>query len=466
MTRRLLVSYFAVTLVVLLLLEIPLAIVYSQRELERLTAGVERDATVIAAIYEDDLEAGRTLDPAPAERYTARTGGRVVVVDDRGVSLIDTEQPAQRDLSTRPEIATALAGERSTGRRSSATLGTDLLYVAIPVASGVEVHGAVRITLDTAHVDSHIGRFWFVLVQLAVAVLVVMGVVGWLLARSVTRPVRRLNDTALRFSSGDLSVPDHVEDGPPELRQLATTMAMMAQRLDVMLAEQRAFVADASHQLRTPLTGLRLRLENLESRLPQEEALEVEASIEEIVRLSSLVNDLLQLARADRITVTETQDLAAIASDRIDTWSAMADASEVVLRLRGADVPVLVDAIPGAIEQILDNTLDNALKVSSAGGEIVVTLERGSDRHSLTIADRGPGLSAADRERALHRFWRGDTSTPGTGLGLAIADALARGSKGELVLSDAEGGGLAVIVRLPASKSVSPGGPSAGRPRP
>ncbi|MBI4932847.1 MAG: HAMP domain-containing protein [Actinobacteria bacterium] len=454
MTRRLLVSYLAVTLVVLLMLEIPLAIVYSQRELERLTAGVERDATVIAAIYEDDLEAGRTLDTGPAERYTARTGGRVVVVDDRGISLIDTEQPAQRDLSTRPEIATALTGQRTSGRRSSETLGTDLLYVALPVESGTVVHGAVRVTLDTAHVDSHIGRFWFVLVQIAFAVLGVMAIVGWLLARSVTRPVRRLNDAALRFSSGDLSVVEQEEHGPPELRQLASTMAMMAQRLDAMLVEQRAFVADASHQLRTPLTGLRLRLENLESRLPAEEAAEVEASIDEIARLSSLVNDLLQLARADRISTSEVQDLAAIAIDRVDTWGAMAEASGVVLRLRGADAPAMVDAVPGAIEQILDNSFDNALRVSADGGEIVVTIERGPDVHRLTVADHGPGLSAADKERALHRFWRGDTSTPGTGLGLAIAVALARASKGDLELADAEGGGLAVIVRLPASNAI------------
>jgi signal transduction histidine kinase len=455
MTRRLVVSYLAVTLVVLLLLEIPLAVVYSQRELERLTAAVERDANVIAAIYEDDLEAGRTLDPGPAERYTARTGGRVVVVDDRGISLIDTEQPTQRDLSTRPEIAIALSGQRSTGRRASATLGTDLLYVALPVESGTVVHGAVRITLDTAHVDSHIGRFWFVLAQIAVAVLAVMAIVGWLLARSVTRPVRRLNETALRFSSGDLSVVDQVEDGPPELRQLSNTMAMMAQRLDALLAEQRAFVADASHQLRTPLTGLRLRLENLESRLPEAEAAEVEASIDEIARLSSLVNDLLQLARADRISATEAQDLAAIATDRVDTWGAMAEASGVVLRLQGAGSPAMVDAIPGAIEQILDNTLDNALKVSTEGGEIVITIDRGAGVHSLIISDHGPGLSESDKERALHRFWRGDTSTPGTGLGLAIAQALARGSRGELVLTDAEGGGLAVVVRLPASGLVT-----------
>ena len=138
------------------------------------------------------------------------------------------------------------------------------------------------------------------LAQVAVIVLAVMGLVGYFVARSVTRPIRRLNETALRFASGDLTVDEHIDDGPPELRQLARTMSTMARQLDAMLQEQRAFVADASHQLRTPLTGLRLRLENLESRLPDAEAAEVEASIDEITRLSSLVTDLLQLARADR----------------------------------------------------------------------------------------------------------------------------------------------------------------------
>ena len=142
----------------------------------------------------------------------------------------------------------------------------------------------------------------------------------------------------------------------------------------------------------------------------------------------------------------------AIVIDRIDTWGAMAEASGVALELRGAEHPVLVSAAPGAIEQILDNTLDNALAVSPAGTSIVVTIVRGPDTQKLVIADHGPGLSDQDKERALHRFWRGDTSKPGTGLGLAIAQALAVGSGGTLALADAEGGGLEVTLTLPASR--------------
>ena len=450
MTRRLIISYLAVTLVVLLLLELPLAVFYAQRELERLTSAVERDATVVASIYEDDLEAGRTLDPNPALRYEQRTGARVVVVDSRGISLIDTEQPLQRDFSTRPEIATALTGARSVGTRVSETLGTELLYVAIPVASSGVVHGALRLTLDTAEVDANVHRFWWGLAAIGLVVMSAMSLVGWLVARSVTLPLRRLNDTARRFGRGDLTVVDDHADGPPELRELSSTMSTMAGRLATLIDEQRAFVADASHQLRTPLTGLRLRLENLQAGLADADATQVDVAIEEVSRLSALVTDLLQLARADRPTAAGAHDLAQLAAERVDTWSAVAEGAGVELSLRSDASPVVAAAVPGAIEQILDNLLDNAIAVAPPGSRVVVTVDGGPVTHRLVVIDHGPGLSDQDKERAARRFWRGDTSRPGTGLGLAIATSLARASGGSLALGDSPGGGLSVTVELPA----------------
>ena len=151
MTRRLLLSYLTVAVVVLVLLEVPLGIFYAQRERERVTAGLEHDASVLASIYEDALEAGSELDPTPAEEYERRTGARVVVTDAAGVSRVDTGGAVPRDFSTRPEIIRALSGGRATGTRRSETLGTDLQYVALPVASGGQVHGSVRLTLDAGH---------------------------------------------------------------------------------------------------------------------------------------------------------------------------------------------------------------------------------------------------------------------------------------------------------------------------
>ena len=130
MTRRLLLSYLSITAFVLLIIEVPLGVTFARAERDRLVAAVERDATVLATLVEDSLEAGATsgLDPV-ASGYQDRTGGRVVVVDRQGVTVADSDPPApgRRDLSTRPEIAAALRGPHTAGSRSSTTLGSHRL---------------------------------------------------------------------------------------------------------------------------------------------------------------------------------------------------------------------------------------------------------------------------------------------------------------------------------------------------
>jgi signal transduction histidine kinase len=456
-TRRLLASYLTITVIVLVLLMVPLGVFYSQRERERLSSNVEHDANVIATLYEDDLEADRELDPGPADTYEDRTGARVVVVDSSGISQVDTGAVINRDFSTRPEIAAALDGARTAGTRPSETLGTDLLYVAVPVASGGTVHGALRVTLDVGDVNQRIRTFWFSLGAIAVVVLAAVALIGWVIARSVTRPLRNLTATASRFASGDLSVHEHVPEGPPEIRVLDDTMATMARRLDGVLSDQRRFVADASHQLRTPLTALRLRLENLQSDLagvdgrgPDPAAVEgLERAIGETERLTELVSNLLHLARADDHPATQVVDLAGLVRDRVDTWTAIAEDRGVDLRHAADATPRLVSCVAGAVEQILDNLLDNALAVAPAGTPIEVQIAQRSDRAELSVADHGPGLPDGAKIDAMRRFWRGDTTRPGTGLGLAIVDTLATTSGGRVRLTDTAGGGLTVIVELP-----------------
>jgi signal transduction histidine kinase len=451
-TRRLLLGYLLAAVVVLLVLEIPLGIFYQQRETNRLTVDVERDATVLANHYEDALQQGSPPDPAAATVYAKRTGVRVVVVDEAGISLIDTSMPAGRDFATRPEIAVALRGARAEGTRHSTTLNTDLLYVAVPVTSG----GAVRLTLDTNEVNALVRGYWLGLIGVAAVVLVVMAGIGWALARSVTRPLRHLTAEAARFATGDLATTDPDPRAPAEIMALGTTMNAMARRLERLLTEQREFVADASHQLRTPLTALRLRLENLQSAAADPAAAaDLEAAIDETGRLAGLVGDLLQLARAEETAVLETVDLVRLVADRVDTWSASAEVADAELELRSPDGPVLASAVPGGVEQILDNLLDNAITAAPAGSRVSVAVASGRTAHTLTISDQGPGLSDAQKAQALDRFWRLDHSTPGTGLGLPIAGALARASGGSLVLHDGPGGGLAVTLSLPAA--VPPG---------
>ena len=452
MTRRLIVSYIIVTVFVLLVLEIPLGLFFQQRELDRLTVDAERDATVLASIYEDALERNTVLDPVPADNYSRDTSTRVVIVDDRGISLLDTGDDADRDFSTRPEFEVALDGGRATGTRHSDTLNADLLYVAVPVASGGNVHGAVRITLDTLEVTERVRRFWVGLAGVAIVVLLGVAAVGKTLAGSVIRPIRHLQRAAARFAGGDLTqtVPD--PDSPPELISLEEAMNTMAQRLDRLLEQQRHFVADSSHQLRTPLTALRLRLENLRTTIDDPvQVEELDLATDEITRLSELVTNLLHLAKAEQAQDVAPCNLTKLTQDRVDTWTAMADEAGLTIETQLPVHEVWVSAVPGGVEQILDNLLDNAMSASPAGATIRAAISEGTDRHALSIRDTGPGLDAEDKRLATERFWRADSSKPGTGLGLAIIKSLVEASHGELALTDNSPTGLIATVTFDAA---------------
>lgn len=180
MTRRLLLSYVSITVVVLAVLVLPLGAGYADRASAALLAGVERDANAVADLVTPDLAAGRepALDGVLAD-YAAR-GGRIVVVTREGRSVGDSDligEPA-RDFSTRPEVAAALAGTRDEGIRFSETLGQKLTYVAIPVVSGGQVHGAVRISYPTAELDERVRRYWLRLGGLSALVLAAVVAVG------------------------------------------------------------------------------------------------------------------------------------------------------------------------------------------------------------------------------------------------------------------------------------------------
>lgn len=449
MTRRLLVTYLTITAFALIVVVVPLGLTFAGRERDRLIFFVERDAQAIGSRAEDDLEAGAAPDLDAVFADYSVEGARILVVDEDGRSVADSgRDDTGRDYSTRPEIAAALSGERVTGRRRSDTLEADLVYVAIPVASNGEVHGAVRITLPTSTVDQRVRDTWLRLGALSAVVLTTVGVVGLIFARSVTRPVRQLQEAAQRLAAGDLSARAGDVQGAPELSALAHQFDATAERLEVLVDAQRRFVADASHQLRTPLTALRLRLETLQPS-PADQP-KVEAAIAETERLARLVQSLLEVARADGAPPALVDvDVVAIAAERRATWSEVAQEAGVEIVLR-APASRRVRAVDGGLEQILDNLLANALAVVSEGTSIIVEVVPEGEGAQLSVIDAGPGLSPEERAQATSRFWRASgASGTGSGLGLAIVDHLALAGGGELELdAGPDGVGLRATVHL------------------
>jgi len=448
--RRLLAGYLGVAVLVLVLLEIPLAISYARAERQSLTDKVQRDAVALSSLVEDSLEQGTPV-PARVRRiardYGVDTGARVLVTDDRGRRLVDSAPNGTTDFSSRPEIVSALNGEIATGTRSSRTLATDLLYVAVPVASSGVVHGAIRISYPTSAVDARNHRYWTVLAVIAAVVLAVAAMVAAILARWVTRPLDHLERAAEAVGSGNLHARATIE-GPPEVRRLAETFNAMASELDVLLRSQDAFVADASHQLRTPLAALRLRLENLEPEFTAPVKDDLQGALREVERLSALVDGLLTLARADRAhSAPSSIPLGPLVEERVGAWSALAAESDVQFHLE-LEPGVLALATPGRVEQVLDNLLANAIDASPVGATITVSTRADDGWVELHVTDEGHGLSESERSRAFDRFWQGYEGGDGFGLGLAIARRLTTADGGDVQLRAGTPSGLDSVVRL------------------
>ena len=456
MTRRVVLSYLAVALFVLVVLEIPLAVRYAQDAEYRLSVALERDAVVVADLVSDALREGAVRVTPELGDY-ATTDLRIVIVDADGDTVYDSVDPDAvdlgRDFSSRPEVAEALSGIRATGTRFSVTLDQELQYVAVPVASGGIVHGAVRITYPTDALRAQVLRTWLLFALTGLAVLVAVVPVGIAVARWVTRPTTALTERVERLADGELDVRADATVGPPEVRELAAGFNAMADRLGTLLADQRAFAADASHQLRSPLTALRLEIEQLTDMEDDERTEAVDRSVREIERLTGIVTSLLTLARHDGSDEVELLDVdaAAIARERIAAWRPLAAQRRV--RLTDDTVSEVASARcgEGFLEQILDVLIANAATVSPDGGTIRIRVEETADGPvRILVEDEGAGLEEDALERAFERFWRapGRPRGSGSGLGLPIARRLARLAGGDVALERREPTGIRAVVTL------------------
>lgn len=222
-----------------------------------------------------------------------------------------------------------------------------------------------------------------------------------------------------------------------------------------MVEAHRRFVADASHQLRTPLTALRLRLETLHPD-PDDEP-RVAAALTETDRLSQLVQSLLVIARSEAAEpVLVDVDVAAIAVGRAEAWAGVAEREQVAITISGPG-RLMVRAVDGGVEQILDNLLSNAMAVAPPGTTVAVELSaRPGHGGRLVVTDQGPGMTPEQRAMATARFWRPAGSTgSGSGLGLAIVDHLALSGGGQVSIeAGPHGVGLQVVVDLAPAAAV------------
>lgn len=440
MNRQLIRSYILLVAVAILLFTVPVAFTLTDQLRDDTESSVKREANTMAFLLGNG-------DRASCEALTevAKAYGNV-----------QATPTASCDPRLKAPTADAALTRAVEQNEPTTDWGSDFVWGKhLTVTVPAEGDAAVRIVYSTSDMTTRLWQIWGFRAALAVLVLAAAAAIGAYAARRITAPLRELNSMASKFSDGDLTARSPVT-GPPETQTLARTLNQGAERLDTLVASQRIFVADASHQLRTPLTALRLSLDNIADGVDDEFVREdVEQATAEVVRMSRLVNGLLVLARAEaKVTAAEPLVLTDIVDERLTVWRPAADERGVTIALRGsADGRPSVLASPGHLDQVLDNVLSNALEVSPDGGRITVEVESRADTVVLSVRDEGPGMSDAEKSRAFDRFWRGQglTGRSGSGLGLAVVKQLVTDDGGTVTLTDAPGGGLRVEISLRAS---------------
>ena len=450
MTRRVAAALLALTLAILVAAVVPLALGAIAHERDSFVEDTARSAASIAGIAEARLGDHLTDDPALSAALVtaARQGDELLLLNSRGSVIVSQGHPL--DPAWRQLVAqSTLQNDPTTQLTSSRVIAVQTVWDDGKL-SGTAI-GTVVLERPTGPLNRNIANLWLYLIGLSGAAMVAAVLIAIFFARWVSRPLARLDTAARKIADGNLAVRAKPGNGPPELRRMAATFNMMAGRLEALVHGHRAMLADASHQLRTPLTALRLRLDLLAADSAPAAAAELAGAQEEIARLSRLVDGLLATARAEAVTEQLEQiDVMDTVSERVAAWQPVADGNGIKLLAEAPSSPAPLVALgAGHLEQILDNLLDNAIEAIGDGcGTVRVSVARSDAGTTLTVADDGPGMTPQERSRAFLRYTTG--SQNGTGLGLAIVHRLVTANGGTIRLADTPGGGLTVELELPS----------------
>ncbi|MDX6689657.1 MAG: hypothetical protein QOG15_1114 [Solirubrobacteraceae bacterium] len=446
MRRRLIVAIVAVAAATLALFALPLAIVlrdgYRDQELLRL----QRD-TVAAARQID-------LGTTSADRIELPSGSdRVAVYDAAG-----------RRVAGRPDAgpahADALVAAATRLRRPTTRLLPGVLLVAVPLLTGERVTGAIRAQRSDAVVERRTHRAWLALAGVAAGVLALAALAAVLLGRRLARPLESLAVTARRLGDGDFSV--RAPRGEiREVDAVAEALDVTSTRLEDLIARERAFSADSSHQLRTPLAALRLELEALQLTATHPE--ELDRALTEVDRLQRTIETLLSVAR-DHPRPDATCELVTLLTETELRWRGPFASSARRLTLSVPGTSVTARAGDSVVREILDVLLDNAAR--HGDGPVRVVLRAMDEQWAeIAVSDGGPGF-AIDAEAA---FARRSTSAGGHGIGLALARSLAHAEGGRLTITNSGPSPRIALMLRRDPQAIAPGedpvaGGEVGRP--
>jgi two-component system sensor histidine kinase SaeS len=389
--------------------------------------------------------------------YLFQTGGKLLVTNDN-------QDPSLKSTTLPPEVLQALEGVDGDARRLEEN-GQEAFYVAIPISHDNVIYGALR--LSVVYAEQMSASYRTLALLAAIAFLLILAVIAeaWWMASTISRPIRSLTDVADQLSQGKLLV-RAVPSGPEELHQLAMTLNQMASHLEDNMEGLRAFVANASHELRTPITAIRLHVEALSSGAMEDPEVSqrfLSQIQDELELMDRTVTDLLDLSRIEAgrgNTKYEPVDLGGVIGEMHNLWRVRAQQNSLELRVNIAPSAPKILGNEDQLLRLVNNLLENAIKNTPPGGWVELNLLNLPEKSSvrLEVRDNGIGIAEEHIPRIFERFYRVEPTQlknkkiSGSGLGLAIAKSIVEAHGGKIGVLSKVGVGSTFWVEFPAAK--------------
>ncbi len=435
----------------------------------KISQRLKSNAILAGETFKENFRKGDTSDiRSRAKTLAAELHLRITVINKQGKVLADTEKdPAlMENHGDRIEFIEAVEKGLGESTRLSGTLNFPMKYVAVRVADDNDIIGVVRIAVPLSEVRFELHPLYRAVILGAILAICIAAVIAYFMASSISRPIKRMKSIAEKIAGGDFSEKASIK-GKDEVVELAESLNTMANELQVKIERlnrmdrvRSDFVANVSHELKTPLTSIRGFVETLEDGAINDKtnAARFLAIIKKHTqRLGNIIDDLLRLSELEaggRIEMAEL-DLKGLIDEVIMGFGHALSAKGQKLEVT-ATGNFMIIGDRGKLEQVFVNLIDNAIKYTRQDGQIKVNLAEADGFIMAAVEDNGIGISKEDVERVFERFYRVDKAhsreVGGTGLGLSIAKHIVLAHKGEICIDSELHKGTKVLVTLPKTQ--------------
>ncbi|MBR3961108.1 MAG: HAMP domain-containing histidine kinase [Clostridia bacterium] len=392
------------------------------------------------------------------ESFEYKDKVEIEIINNKGIAFISTSgfAPASDDM---PDYHAALrSASGSAFAEAISSEGEPLLCGTILLADlGNGSNGAVRWKVSLEGVNSYCLKLYLIIIAIGLAIISITAVSGRFFILSIVRPIRKVSLMAKNIAAGNFDT-DVSISGNNEIGELCDSINYMANELKSADSMKNDFISSVSHELRTPLTAIRGWGETAKMSIGYDEEIVskgLDVVLRESERLSSLVEELLDFSRMQNGALQLNMrlfSLSEVISEVADIYNELANQQKIDIEFPVSRTDSLIFGDRDRIKQVFINIIDNAIKYTEAGGQVLIEQLEEDGVARITVKDTGIGIPAQDIDRVKEKFFKSNKTVRGSGIGLAVADEIIKQHKGLLFLESTEGVGTTVTIALPVSE--------------